>query len=188
MDYRTVLVVCRENVYSSVAASACLNQSLMDHGFFGQIVAISRGIQGCRRTAWPRPDILMDYEPAWWLAEAAAKSVGIELPRHRSFPLTAEDVEHASLILGMDRAALYDLALSVNMQYPGQLAKLRLYAELADRECDIVDCLASGDLDEHYQFFEFIHRLAERYIDRLVDWARHPRILHPPRIPRLVLA
>ncbi len=183
MECRAVLVVSWQDLYRSVVAASCINNALRLSGELGRIVAISRGIRGVCGTSRPEVSCLQEHEPGRWISEAAFRYIGTDIPRHRSMPVTAEDVERSALILGVDRFCLYDSAFSLWLRFPAHRAKMRLFAELTGtRECDVPECLESRDVDDHHEVCGFLHRVAHRYISTLIWWVDHPRVLHPPRI------
>ncbi|MBI4132975.1 MAG: hypothetical protein HY473_02730 [Candidatus Sungbacteria bacterium] len=183
MEYRTVLVVSLQDLYRSVVGATCINDALQTSGELGRVMAVPRGICGVCGTRYPEVSCLGEHEPGRWISEAALAYIGTDIPRHRSMPVTGEDVERAALILGVDRFCLYDSAFSPGIRFPEHRAKMRLFAELTGtRECDVPECLESRDVDDHHEVCGFLHRVAHRYISTLIWWVDHPRVLHPPRI------
>ncbi len=164
---KTILIVCKGNIYRSVIAELCMQKEIKKIGKEDTISVVSRSLQGTMGLPLPKHLNLRDYSEEYNLAKPYLDNIGIEIPiDKKSTPIDNDIIHQAEQILAMDSYILTKL----KEQFPQYFYKIRLFGELSTDVSDIIDPNGNKDSESHQMVIISIHNTVRLGMDKLIEW------------------
>ena len=148
---KDVVIVCKGNTCRSPMAVALLSQMLRRGGHGDQVGLRTAGI-------WAT-----EGQPATVDAQKAMQERGLDISRHRSHLLTADDIRRADLLVTMEAA----IAEALRIEAPWAIRRIATLGDLADDPRDVDDPVGRG-LDEYRRVVELLQGMLQRAYARIV--------------------